>query len=113
MLLQLKNHEVRICYDGQSAFKIACAFVPDVMLVDLGMPSMSGIRLAELIRQQKSLSDTLLVAVTGHADKSVEEAALAAGFRHYLLKPFDIADLLAVITESKAPVQAEKIMQVC
>jgi CheY-like chemotaxis protein len=103
MLLELHDYEVAVAYDGESALKIAAAWLPDVMLIDIAMPGMDGLCLARLIREQPSLRDASLIALTGHTGRNLKELALAAGFDHFRLKPFPADELLALI--QAAPVR--------
>src|SRR4051794_16220009 len=93
MLLQMIGHECLGCYAGDKGVEIACAFRPDVMLVDLAMPGFDGYRMARQIREHEGCKDTLLVAVTGYADESHRQLAMEAGFDHYLVKPINLAEL--------------------
>jgi CheY-like chemotaxis protein len=93
---------VQVAYDGTSALSAALALPPDAMLVDLGMTGMNGFQLAELVRREESLRKTLLVAVTGYGGGAVREAVRVAGFDYYLLKPFDVNSLLAVLRSARS-----------
>jgi len=102
ILLRLHQFDVQVAYDGASALSAALATTPDAMLVDLGMPQMNGFRLAELIRREESLRKTLLIAVTGYGGGAVEDAVRVAGFDHYVLKPFDLHQLLALLRGARS-----------
>ena len=62
------GYEVHVAYDWAAALEIAKAKLPDILLLDLGMPEMDGVHLALLIREDEQLKHKLLVAVTGYAD---------------------------------------------
>jgi CheY-like chemotaxis protein len=102
LLLGLHRFNVQVAYNGASALSAALAAPPDAMLVDLGMPLMDGFRLAELVRCEESLRETLLVAVTGYGGGQVQEAVRVAGFDHYLLKPVEINQLLNVLPSARS-----------
>src|SRR5262249_49862591 len=106
MVLRLNDAEVRIAYDAPAALQTAMAFAPHVMFVDLGMPALDGIQLAQLVHDKKSLSETLLVAITGHTGAAIQKQARAAGFSHYLLKPVEIPQLLACLQEARTKLEA-------
>lgn len=89
MLLELEGHEVQLAYDGQQALDAAASFLPDVMLLDIGLPKMDGFEVATRLRQDRSYDRMLLVAVTGYGTDSDRERARAAGFDHHLVKPVD------------------------
>ena len=69
------GYEVHVAYDWATALETAKAHLPDIILLDLGMPEMDGIHLALLLREDEQLKDKLLVAVTGYADDSTASNA--------------------------------------
>jgi DNA-binding response OmpR family regulator len=97
MVLRLHNYEVDVTYDGRSALRAALAAPPDVMLIDIAMPHIDGLHLARLIRQESALDETILIAVTGHTSDRIKRLTRLAGFDHFLLKPFDVEKLLALL----------------
>ena len=88
-VLETMGHETRIAHDGPRALAIAKEYRPDVVLLDLGMPGMSGFVVARLLRAQTGLEGMTLIAVTGHGRDEDRRQALEAGFDHHLLKPVD------------------------
>src|SRR5262249_40603161 len=104
MLVRLWGHEAAVAADGRAALDLARAVQPDVMLLDLGMPGLSGFELAQRIRHEERLRQATLIAVTGYGDPAVQEQSRAAGFDFHLVKPVDPALLervLRVIHESQ------------
>jgi PAS domain S-box-containing protein len=93
MLLELLGHRVRVVNDGHAALEAARANVPDVMLVDIGLPGMDGYELARRVRQDVKLRQAVLVALTGYGRDEDRKRALAAGFDDHLVKPVN-ADVL-------------------
>lgn len=91
------RYEVQVAYDWARALETAKAHLPDIILLDLGMPEMDGIHLALLLREDAQLKDKLLVAVTGYADDIHRQQCEAAGFDYVLPKPVAWADLKSVI----------------
>jgi CheY-like chemotaxis protein len=91
------GYEVHVAYDWAVALETAKAHLPDIVLLDLGMPEMDGIHLALLFREDEQLKDKLLVAVTGYADDKHRQQCAAAGFDHLLPKPVFWADLESTI----------------
>ncbi len=94
MALGLKGHEVEVVYDAAEALRLAETSVPDVALLDLGMPVMDGYVLAEQLRKLEGWSDVRLMALTGYGQQSDIERTRAAGFAVHLVKPidFDVVD---------------------
>jgi CheY-like chemotaxis protein len=99
MLLEMAGHEVRLAYDGQEALESADRFLPNVMLLDIGLPKLDGFEVASRLRKDSRHDSMLLVAVTGYGTDSDRERARAAGFDHHMVKPVDpraLRDLIAV-----------------
>ncbi len=105
-LLRLQGHEVRIAYDGEGALSAFAEFAPEVVLLDIGMPGMSGNEVAQRIRRMPQGSGTVLVAVTGWGQEKDKNLAFAAGFDHHLTKPIDLARLRSLLEEPTAQVVA-------
>jgi len=88
MLLKSRGHQIRVAYDGLEAVGAAVAFRPDVVLLDIGLPKLSGYEAARRIREAGG-ADALLVAVTGWGQDEDRRRAREAGFDHHLTKPVD------------------------
>jgi PAS domain S-box-containing protein len=98
MLLKARGHEVRVAYDGLEAVGAAVAFAPDVVLLDIGLPKLSGYEAAPRIREARGEA-VLLVAVTGWGQEEDRRRAREAGFDHHLTKPVDPAAIARLIDE--------------
>jgi CheY-like chemotaxis protein len=88
-VLQMSGHEVRTVYSGSQAVEAAPAFSPHVMLLDIGMPGMTGYEVAQHLRADSRYDKTFLVALTGWGSESDRAQAMRAGFDHHLTKPVD------------------------
>ena len=93
MLLELKGHVVRSAYDGENALQLAGEFLPDVVLLDLGMPKMNGYEACRRIRAQPWGEQMTLIAVTGWGQDEDRRKCTAAGFDGHLVKPVDPSTL--------------------
>jgi two-component system, chemotaxis family, CheB/CheR fusion protein len=105
VLLESLGHVVVEEADGSSAVAAIEREHPDVALIDIGLPIMSGYEVARQIRQNSLLDDVVLVALTGYGRDSDVQAAKEAGFDAHLTKPADshvIQELLAEKTRRKA-----------
>ncbi|HVR73638.1 MAG TPA: chemotaxis protein CheB [Planctomycetota bacterium] len=102
ILLKLAGHDVRAVNDGQSALKVAAEFLPEVILLDIGMPGEDGYHVARRLREELDLKDTLIVALTGHSRLEDVEKSRASGFDEHLTKPVDPERVLGMITR-RAP----------
>jgi signal transduction histidine kinase/ActR/RegA family two-component response regulator len=96
-LLRLSGHEVRTAHDGPTALDIARAFAPEIVLLDIGLPRMDGIEVAKRMRQERSLKDTLLVAITGYGHEQYRRRSHEAGFNAHMIKPLDLDELHALL----------------
>ncbi len=104
-LLSLLGHRVEVAADGVEGVRKALALRPEVALIDLGLPRLSGLEVARQLRQLPGLEDVLLVAITGYGDEQTLTACRAAGFDHHLVKPFDPAELEGLLRRP-APARA-------
>ena len=108
MLLELFGHSVRTVSDGMAALAAVRAKVPDVMLVDIGLPDMDGHEVARRVRSDPELDHIVLVALTGYGREEDKAHAKAAGFAHHLVKPVNPEALSALLanggpTEPRPP----------
>jgi CheY-like chemotaxis protein len=97
MLLELAGHEVRVAHHGRAALSVAEWFRPDVVLLDIGMPDLSGYEVAQELRQEPWAARIQLIALTGWGQEDDRRRALQAGFDHYLTKPAESDELEALI----------------
>jgi PAS domain S-box-containing protein len=97
MLLELQGFDVRIAHDGPSGLKLATEFRPKLILLDLGMPGMDGYAVVRTIRDTASISDTIVVALTGWGKDEDRRRTARAGFDHHLVKPVDPKELRGVL----------------
>ncbi|HCS52471.1 PAS domain S-box protein [Rubinisphaera sp.] len=93
MVVKLLGNEVRVAHDGKSAIEVASEFLPEVILMDLGMPVMNGYEAARHIREQEWGKEILLVALTGWGQDEDKQRTEQAGFDHHLVKPAEPAAL--------------------
>ncbi len=105
-LLQQKGHLVRVAHDGPAALRIPDDFIPDLALLDIGLPVMDGYELARRIRERDELQHVLLVALTGYGQETDRDRSRQAGFAAHLVKPIDADHLEAVMEELTAAVGA-------
>jgi len=95
--LRLEGHEVRIALNGIQALAATKAFVPEVVLMDLGMPQMDGYETAREIRRLPLGGQVALIALTGWGQQQDRRRTLEAGFDTHLVKPVAQRDLMEAI----------------
>jgi PAS domain S-box-containing protein len=98
MLLEMLGHSVRAVHDGATALDLACVDMPDVMLVDIGLPGIDGYEVARRIRQDARLRHLALVALSGYGREEEKRRAIAAGFDYHLTKPVEPEALSRLVT---------------
>jgi CheY-like chemotaxis protein len=92
-LLQNDGHDVRIATDGAAGLAAAREFRPDVLLLDIGLPRLSGYEIARAVRADAALAQATIIAVTGYGQQQDRERSSAAGFDHHLTKPVEFRAL--------------------
>jgi CheY-like chemotaxis protein len=89
-------------HNGPDALSAACDYRPDVVLMDIGMPGMSGHEVAQKMREAPATRGVVLIAMTGYGRQVDREQSQAAGFDHHLVKPLDFEKLREVLAVSSA-----------
>jgi PAS domain S-box-containing protein len=96
-LLELSGHEIYEAADGRTAVSAAVALRPDVALIDIGLPGFDGHEVARRIRTRSVCDETVLIALTGYAQREDRQRAENAGFWRHLAKPVDFNQLTQLI----------------
>ena len=102
-LKRVAGHEVEVAYDGQEALGLARRSRPDVVLLDIGLPGMSGYEVAERLREWPETGEARLIALTGWGQEEDRRRSRSSGIDVHLVKPVDldvILDLLAAPASS-------------
>ncbi|HXE48304.1 MAG TPA: PAS domain S-box protein [Ramlibacter sp.] len=89
MILMAYGYDVRCLYDGLTVLAIAMQWRPDVIILDIGLPGMSGLEVAAQLRQQAQFQSTPLAALTGYGQDEDRRRSQLAGFDVHLTKPVD------------------------
>src|SRR5512145_2892912 len=98
-LLEMEGYAVRTVHGGQEALDAAREFRPDVVLLDIGMPKITGYEAARRLRQRYGERCPVLIAVTAWKQASDRILANLAGFDHHVAKPYDPADLIRLLAK--------------
>jgi signal transduction histidine kinase/ActR/RegA family two-component response regulator len=102
-MLRSAGYAVHEAHDGPQALAaVAGGFVPDVALLDIGLPGMTGYELAAALRRDARLSGLTLIALTGYGRTPDRERALAADFDDHLVKPVKFDTLLQALARHAA-----------
>ncbi|MFB9242731.1 response regulator [Massilia antarctica] len=101
-MLDAYGYPVRQAADGVQGVQMARSFLPDVALVDIGLPGIDGYEVARRLRQGGDTCHIKLIALTGYGLADDQRRVLEAGFDKHLVKPVEIADLLDAIGQCAA-----------
>ncbi|MEP6860526.1 MAG: response regulator [Deltaproteobacteria bacterium] len=96
-LLRMKGHEVTAVEDGASAVRVIREMLPDVALIDIGLPEMDGYEVARTLRKELPNKKLRLIAMTGYGQAADKAAATAAGFDAHIVKPASADKILRAI----------------
>lgn len=97
VLLDMEGYKVTCAHNGPAALEIAGRELPDVVLLDVGLPGIDGFEVARRMRSLAAGAALRIIALSGYGRESDRAAALHAGMDDYLLKPVDPARIFATI----------------
>ena len=98
LLLEEDGHTVRGVESGYQALNAVRDFGADVLLLDIGMPGMTGFAVAHTLRERYGSAKPLLIAITGRNSGADRWLARSKGFDHYVAKPYDPNAVLALLS---------------
>lgn len=96
LLLKMEGHEARVAPDGPEALDAAAAHAPEVVLLDLTLPTLGGLEVARLLREAPGGSALILVAVSGYGRETIPDPS---PFDQHLTKPIDPDRLLKLLAD--------------
>jgi CheY-like chemotaxis protein len=109
MMLGMFGAEVRIAYDGKDALRIAEKFRPNLIFLDIGMPTMDGYEVARRLRSEPAARDCTLVAVTGWGQAADRQRTARGGFDHHLTKPVAVETLIELFVTLSLPSEVDHV----
>ena len=98
-MLEMMGHDIRLAHDGAKAIEIAETYRPHIILLDIGLPGMSGYEICEILRKRPLFKDCTFIAQTGWGQKEHMERSKAAGFDYHLVKPIRMEKLQEIFQE--------------
>ena len=107
MTLRAKNYTLLKATDGEEALDMARRERPDLIIMDVRLPRMSGLEVTRKLRENPAFSHTPIIGVTAHAMKGDREKVLEAGCDAYLSKPINTRELPEVVAEMLSPRQKD------
>lgn len=99
MLLEISGHTVQMAHDGVEAVEKAANFLPEVVLLDIGLPRLNGYEAARKIRQEIWGKKMVLIALTGWGQEEDRQRSRDAGFDDHMVKPVDHIELMKSLDE--------------
>ncbi len=99
MLLRTKGYTLLKATDGEEAMDIATTQQPDLIIMDIQLPKMSGLEVTRRLRQLPAFSHIPIIALTAYAMKGDKEKFIEAGCNAYVSKPINTRELPKVISE--------------
>ncbi len=99
MFLQVAGHEVKAVGSGMEALACVPLFMPEVVVLDIGLPGMDGYEVARRMRRMPQTAAAFLIAVTGYGREEDRLAAMQAGFNEHLMKPAEPARLIHLMSD--------------
>ncbi len=97
--LAKRNYQVLEASNGWEAVTMAQINLPDLIIMDVHMPSLSGIEACRMIKDNKALESTPVLFLTGDSDEYISLSAIEAGGDHYVTKPVRLPVLLSMVDE--------------
>ena len=101
LILKEMGHTVDFCINGYVAYDAIRRFRPDTVILDLGLPGVTGFEVAQQIRRDPELQGLRLIAFTGYSDAAYRERAKACGFDAYHVKPVESTVLHELFGDAK------------
>ena len=99
MMLSIMGHETRTAHDGESAVTTAESFLPEVVLLDIGLPKLNGYEVAQRIREHEWGTSMFLIAVTGWGQEEDRQRSSEVGLNVHMVKPVEPAALERLFAE--------------
>jgi CheY-like chemotaxis protein len=106
MLLKMTGNTTHTAHDGMEALEAAEKFLPEVVLLDIGLPKLSGHEVCRRIREQPWGKDMVIVALTGWGQDDDRRKSQEAGFNHHMVKPVDHSALMKLLASPPAELAA-------
>jgi len=99
MMLSIMGHETRTAHDGESAVATAESFLPEVVLLDIGLPKLNGYEVAQRIRENAWGASMFLIAVTGWGQDEDRQRSSEVGLNVHMVKPVEPSALEKLLSE--------------
>ncbi len=109
ILVERLGYECRTASTGRHALATILEFDPQIIVLDLGLPDLSGFEVAQIARTQRGGSNRKIVAFTGWATNTSRQRALDAGFDAFLVKPATESKLRAALRDATQSAASKRV----
>jgi two-component system cell cycle response regulator DivK len=106
-MIAAQGYEVLQAMDGRLGLEIAQQQHPDLIIMDIQLPGLSGLQVTEAIKAHETTRDIAIIATTAFALRGDEEKIMASGCNAYMAKPIAISQFLELVESFLAPAQVE------
>lgn len=107
-ILRNEGFEARGVYNGADALKEVRDFMPDVVVLDISMPRLSGYEVARMLKHEYGEKAPLLIAITGSKQASDRQLSKLVGFDHHFSKPYDAGAVLGAIARAASRLRQDR-----
>ena len=97
LTLNMEGYVAQACYDGGEALQRASTFQPQIVILDIRMPKLTGYEAARVFTRHPERTRPALIALTGTTGEAAEVRAKMAGFDYYLAKPAETSTIVALV----------------
>lgn len=101
-MLDIMGHDYEVAFDSRDFIERAKRFLPDAILMDIGLPGKNGYEVCRELRQLPEFANTILIAQTGWGQQKDRQTAKEAGFNHHMVKPIDYKALEKILSARSA-----------
>ena len=101
-MIELMEHDIKLAHDGATSIEIAREFQPHIVMLDIGLPTMSGYEVCSMMRKEPVLQNSVFIAQTGWGQQEHRQRSKEAGFDHHLVKPINMQQLKELIASIAA-----------
>jgi DNA-binding response OmpR family regulator len=97
ILMKLAGYQTEVVHDGEAALLKARLRVPDILLIDIGLPKLDGFQVVKRLRNDNRLKSTRIIAISGYPPEMFKGMVGKVEFDFHLVKPVDFDDLLPLL----------------
>ena len=102
-LVEMLGEDYKLAHSGEEALSVASEYSPELVLMDIGMPGMTGYDVVKKMRENPALNSTVFAAQTGWGEEQHRKNSRDAGFDHHLVKPVSMKHLQDLLADIKGP----------